>query len=150
MAASGPRPTAATGRPILYCAAVAHFLSPEWLADLDRAAAESPGLTAATADVALVVQQNVTDGPEGDRSWHVTVDHGKVRVEPGPAAQPDVTFTQDHATAVAVGTGQLSAQAAFMLGKLRVGGTVGLLVQHRDAFDGLDDVFAEVRAGTDY
>jgi putative sterol carrier protein len=150
VASKGARPTAAAGQPILYCAAVAHFLSPEWLADLDRAAAESPGLTAATADVALVVQQNVIDGPEGDQSWHVTVDHGKVRVEPGPAAQPDVTFTQDHATAVAVGTGQLSAQAAFMLGKLRVGGTVGLLVQHRDAFDGLDDVFAEVRAGTDY
>ena len=126
------------------------FLSPEWVTDLDRAASQNADLARATADVSIVVQQTVTDAPGGDHAWHVAVDHGSVRVLDGPAEAPDVTFTQDHATAVAVGTGTLSAQAAFMLGKLRVVGTVGLLVQHRDAFDGLDDVFAEVRSTTSY
>ena len=135
---------------ILYGDPMPAFLSPEWVAELDRAASADPGLAAATADVALTVQQTVIEGPNGDQSWHVSVDHGAVRVLAGPADAPDVTFTQDYATAVAVGTGELSAQAAFMLGKLLVGGTVDLLVQHRDAFDGIDDIFAEARSTTTY
>src|SRR5437773_4483230 len=101
---------------------MALYLSAEWLAEAHAAVSTSESLRAATADVALVVQQEVTGGPNGDTAYHVVVDHGAVSVVPGRAAEPDVTFTEDHATATAIGRGELSAQAAFMIGKLRVGG----------------------------
>lgn len=125
------------------------YLSAEWIDALDAAAQEDAALASATGRVALVIQQEVTGGPDGDVVWHVAVDHGSVRFLPGPAEAPDVTFQQDHATALAVGRGEQSAQTAFMIGKLRVGGDVGLLLEHQDAFGAVDDVFAAVRADTE-
>lgn len=126
------------------------YLSPEWLAKADQAVSSSASLRAATADVALVVQHKVTGGPGGDTAYHVVVDHGAVSVVPGPAAQPDVTFTEDHATAAAIGRGELSAQTAFMTGKLRVGGNLERLLLQQDAFTGIDDVFDDLRATTSW
>ncbi|MDQ6696650.1 MAG: SCP2 sterol-binding domain-containing protein [Actinomycetota bacterium] len=128
---------------------MATYLSTEWLAEADDAMSRSDSLRDATSGVALVIQQVVTGGPDGaDARYHVVVDHGAVSVVPGPAAQPDVTFTVDHATAAAIGRGDLSAQTAFMVGKLRVGGDLERLLTHQDAFSGIDDVFDELRAAT--
>jgi putative sterol carrier protein len=129
---------------------VARFASPEWIAELDRAVAADPALRRASAGVSLVVQQRVTDGPDGDASWHVVVDHGDARVVAGEAPQADVTFSQSYDTAAAIGRGELSAQTAFMIGKLRVGGNVELLMTHQATFDGVEDLFEAVRAGTEY
>lgn len=129
---------------------MARFLAPEWIDELDRAAGADEALRRATADVHLVVQQEVTGGPDGDAAYHVVVDAGSVAVRPGRAEDPDVTFCQDHATAVAVGRGDLSASAAFMVGRLRVGGDIGLLMAHADAFTDVHDTFAPVRATTEY
>jgi SCP-2 sterol transfer family len=129
---------------------VVRYLSPEWIAALDDAARADPALAAATHDVVLVVQQEVDGGPDGDAHWHVRLDHGDVRVLVGPAERADVVFRQDHATALAVARGELSAQTAFMIGKLRVSGDVDLLMAHHDLFDSVDDVFTAVRAVTEY
>lgn len=135
---------------------MATFLSSEWLDELDQAACASQALQSATADISLTVQQVVTGGNGGNRdtnestAYHVVVDHGSVRIRPGHADHFDVSFTQDRETATAVGRGDLSAQAAFMLGKLRVGGNVSLLMAHQATFAGIDDVFAEVRDRTTY
>lgn len=135
---------------------MAIFLSREWLDELDEAAASSQALRSATADVGLTVQQVVTPGDRGTAgggetaAYHVVVDHGSVRIRPGHADHFDVSFTQDRETATAVGRGELSAQAAFMLGRVRVGGDVSSLMAHQSTFAGLDDVFAEVRARTTY
>lgn len=137
-------------RPDRYPAAVARYLSPEWIAALDRAARSNDTLAEATRGIQLVIQQEVRDGPEGDTSWHLQIDDGSVRVLPGRAERADVVFTQDHATALAVGRGEVSAQTAFMVGQLRVGGNVGLLMEHHDAFDSVEDVFGPVRRATEY
>jgi putative sterol carrier protein len=129
---------------------VARFSSPEWIAELDRAVAADATLHRTSAGVSLVVQQTVTDGPDGDASWHVVVDDGTVRVHPGPAERADVTFRQSYATAGAIARGEMSAQTAFMIGELRVGGDVELLMTHQDTFDGVEDVFEAVRAGTEF
>ena len=125
------------------------YLSDEWIAALDAAASTDAGLATATRDVGLVIQQQVTGGPDGDVAWHVTLDHGHVRILPGTARHADVTFRHDHDTAQAVARGEISAQAAFMIGKLRVGGDGGLLLAHHDLFDSVEDVFASVRADTE-
>jgi putative sterol carrier protein len=129
---------------------VARFSSPEWIAELDRAVSGDARLAEASAGVSLVVQQTVSDGPDGDATWHVVVDDGAVRVRPGEAAEADVTFRQSYETAAAISRGELSAQSAFMVGELRVGGDVELLMTHQRTFDGVEDVFAAVRAGTEY
>lgn len=126
------------------------FASPEWIAALDGAVRASESLRDATADVAVTVGYTVTDRPDGDVSWHVVVDHGTVRVHPGPGDHSDITFTQDDETARSVGSGTISVQTAFMIGRLRIGGDTAKLMEYAPAFDGLADVFDELRASTTY
>jgi putative sterol carrier protein len=126
------------------------YLSDAWMHELDTAAKASERLRTAVAGVQLTVQQVIKDGPDGDVTFHLDIADGDVSVAQGVAADPDVTFTQDHATAVAIGRGELSAQAAFMAGRLRVGGNVALLMEQQRAFSGIDDVFADVRGRTSY
>jgi len=124
------------------------FLSPAWIAALDRAAAADEALAAATADVELVIEQRVTrdDGPA--TTYHVVLDHGTASVRPGPAPEPTVRFSQDAATARAIAAGERSAQRAFMAGDLQVGGDVRVLLDHAPLFAALGDTFAAVRADT--
>lgn len=129
---------------------VVAFLSDEWVAALDAAAASSAGLAQALAGVHLVVEQGVTGpGPDDVVTYHVTVDDGRVSVRPGPATAPTVRFRQDRATAAAIASGETSAQRAFMTGRLRVGGDLSVLANHGEALSELGDVFASVRAETE-
>ncbi len=125
------------------------FLSPAWLAALDEAARSNEALVRATADLRAVVEQEIADTPQGTVRYHVVFDRGIVRVATGPAEDPTVRFSQDHATALGIAAGTESAQRAFMTGRLRVGGDLRILLDHRDALTALDDVFAAVRAETD-
>jgi putative sterol carrier protein len=61
-----------------------------------------------------------------------------------------VTLTEDRSTAVAVARGERSAQEAFMDGEVRVGGDIGELLAAQAALARLGDVFASVRADTDF
>jgi hypothetical protein len=72
----------------------------------------------------LVVQQELTDT---GAAWFVELGGGPARVVAGTHPDPDVTFRQDAATAVAVNAGELTAQEAFLDGRLRVRGAVGRL-----------------------
>jgi putative sterol carrier protein len=129
---------------------MARFASPEWIDELDRAISADPALQQVDQAVSLVVEQTVTGGPGGDAVWHVVVAEGRVRVRSGRAPQADVTFSQTYDTAAAIARGELSAQTAFMIGELKVGGDVALLMAHQDTFDGVEDVFEVVRAGTEF
>ncbi|HSL58933.1 MAG TPA: SCP2 sterol-binding domain-containing protein [Acidimicrobiales bacterium] len=129
---------------------MARFLSAEWVADLDRAARTSAPLAAATADLDLVIEQVVTGGPDGDVAFHLVLRGGEARAVAGRADAPTITFTQPWAVARAVARGEESAQGSFMSGDLRVGGDVAALIAHQGALAGLDDVFADVRAATEW
>lgn len=129
---------------------MAAFGTDEWIAQLNDALTSSTELAAATADVTLTIGQHVTEGPNGDLVWTVVVNHGVAHAHSGSTDAPDVTFTQDYATAKAIATGDMSAQSAFMLGKLRIGGDVAKLMEHAAAFDALDDLFIDVRSHTTY
>jgi putative sterol carrier protein len=126
------------------------YLTPEWLDAAQRAVEADQHLAAATADVRLTVQQLVTDGPDGDVAYFVAIDRGAVRVGKGEAPAATVTFIQDWDTAAAIGRGVLSAQGAFMTGRIRVRGDLPELVEHGNLFGAVDDVFAELRAQTTY
>jgi hypothetical protein len=111
---------------------MAERFSPEWVATLDRAARGLLG-----SDERFVIQQVV-----GDDAWHVVLGPDGVRVQPGRAEAPDVTFTQDRATAEAIATGELSAGAALTAGRLTVRGDTARLTEHREALAALDEALA--------
>jgi len=122
---------------------VAEFLSDAWLADLARAATSAAG----PPGVTLVIQQQVQDERAGV-AYAIRIADGQVTVVPGHVDAADLTFTQDRATAVAIARGDLSAQVAFMAGRLRIGGDLRTVLQHAAALSAIADIFAEVRDDT--
>jgi hypothetical protein len=126
------------------------YLSPAWIDAAGAAVAGDGRLGAALAGVTLTIEQVVTGGPDGDVTWSLAVDDGKVALTPGPAARSDLRLTTDYATAAAVAAGELSAQRAFVEGRLRVGGDLSLLITHQRALAAVDDALAGVRARTTY
>jgi hypothetical protein len=129
---------------------VARYLTPEWFEAAQRALERSSTRAPAADDVRVVVQQTVTDGPDGEVAYHVIVDGGRVRIVSGAADDPTVTFIETWDTASAISRGELSAQGAFMSGLIRVRGDLPRLVECGNAFGGVDDALAEVRAQTTY
>lgn len=129
---------------------MARYLSPEWFDEINAAAGAAAELSDAAVGLRLVIQQVVTDGPEGDVRYAVRVEDGRVTVVPGEAADAAVTVTEDHATATAVACGELAAPAAFMTGRIRVTGDTGVLMEAQPALHRLDAVFAGVRERTTY
>ena len=126
------------------------FLSAEWLEQLAAEAAASDALRRASADVTVAIRQVVTGGPEGDVDYVVRLDRGSVSVSPGPDGPADVVITEDYATATAISQGLLTPAAAFAGSRLKLGGRVGLLVEHAPLFSALGGLFADVRAATTY
>jgi hypothetical protein len=121
---------------------MAGFLTDEWFEELDGAARRA----AVDPDLRLVVQQVVTDAGAPDLRYVVAVADGAVTVRRGAADEPDITFTQDRRTAEAIHRGELSAQTAFIEGRLRLGGDLRAVIDRAGALLAIDDVFASARA----
>jgi hypothetical protein len=129
---------------------VARYLSLGWIDDLTATAARHPELAAAAAGTTMRVTQVVRDGPEGDVIYHLEVDGERVSFGPGPAGDENVRFVQDWETAVAVATGELNAQEAFVTGRILLTGDHELLLANQPLFAALEPLFADVRARTTY
>ena len=121
---------------------MADFLTDAWLDELEAAAtgADVPPMPR------LALQQVVPDGPDGEVAYALVVEDGRVEVCRGRVENPDLVFTQDRATAEAIFLGELSAQAAFMQGRLRLGGDLRAVIDRAADLASVDDVFASVRA----
>lgn len=126
------------------------YLSLEWLRALSDAVGRNAHLAELATTHRIAVTQIVTDGPEGDVTYHLVVGDGAAAFGPGPAGDEDVRMEQDWETAVAVATGELNAQEAFLAGRVRLYGDQQLLLDSQPVFGALDGVFAEVRERTVY
>lgn len=113
---------------------------------MDEAASRSEALKSYGTE--LVIEQTVTGGPEGKRTYHIAFGAGSASVRPGSADEPTVAFTVPYERAAAIARGEDSALAAFMAGDLKLVGEVPVLLDHHEAFVALDDVFGEVRDRT--
>jgi hypothetical protein len=129
---------------------VLRYLSLDWLDALSDEVDRSDALNEAAAGHQIRVTQVVTDGPEGDVTYHLEVDGGKVRFGAGAADDEQVRFVQDWRTAVAVATGELNAQEAFISGRIKLLGDQQRLLDAVPVFAALDTVFSRVRERTDY
>lgn len=126
------------------------YLSPEWLDAAGEAISDSPGLRDATSELALTLEQTVTDGPDGTVCWHLVLDHGDAQLVPGPADRSDVRFRTTYRTAREIARGELAAPMAFIAGQLRVGGDLSLLTRHQRLLSTIGDVLVDVRKATTY
>ena len=126
------------------------YLSMQWITELAREVADSEQLAGLANTHSIGVTQIVTDGPEGTVTYHLAVGNGQVRFGAGPADPEDVRMEQDWGTTVAVATGELNAQEAFIGGRIRLAGNQQLLLESQSVFGALDAVFTTVRERTVY
>lgn len=119
----------------------------ETLAASDLAAA-SP--ERADADPGAVVQYEISGAPGGKARYALRFTTDGVTLDPGDHEDARARFTLDYDTAVLIAQGELSAQAAFMQGRLKLGGDVTVLIDQHAALDGLADVLADVRDRTEF
>jgi putative sterol carrier protein len=126
------------------------YLSGEWLDAAQRAIDASTAVRDAASGAAFIVQHVITGGSNGDVRYHVSVGADGVRIRSGEAAEPSVVFTEDYGTAAAISRGELSAQAAFMAGRIRVRGDLPALVEQSGALSDIEDALAGLRSETSY
>jgi putative sterol carrier protein len=74
-----------------------------------------------------IYQFNIT-GPGGG-TWSVDCTHPGGKVQPGSAASPKCTVAAVDQDFLAIVNGRLNAQMAFMSGKLRIQGDMGLALK---------------------
>ena len=124
---------------------MAEFLSQEWIAELDAAAAS----LRSGSDARLTIEQRIHGVPGlagADVIYHLVIEPSAARVASGAASAPDVTITTDYETARALHEGRTTAQHALVSGRYKVRGRLTAL----RVLTELDDAFAPVRARTTF
>lgn len=126
------------------------YLSLAWIRELSREVADSETLAELANEHSIGVTQVVTDGPEGDVTYHLQVRDGAATFGPGVADPEDVKMEQDWDTAVGIATGEANAQDAFINGRIRLFGNQQALMGAQPVFGALDNIFSTVRERTRY
>lgn len=67
-------------------------------------------------------------------TWHVKLADGNVSVNEGPAENPNITLTATDENWMQIVTGKLSGQTAFLTGKLKIKGDMGLAMKLQSVF----------------
>ena len=125
------------------------YLSDEWLDRAGEALAASGELSERTADLDLAIAYEVTGAPSGKIGYTIRFDHGTTSVATGSTDAP-VSFQLDYDTAADIAKGDLSAQAAFMQGRLKLVGDVNVLIRDGAVLDGVADALGALRSDTEF
>jgi putative sterol carrier protein len=117
------------------------FLSPEW-AELVKGALNADDAFRAAAGGAGATLQQVITGAGGETHYWITIGKGEIDMGVGDVEGPDATVTQSYETAVSLARSELSPVTAFMTGKIKVSGNMGLLLGLQGALTRLPVVMA--------
>jgi putative sterol carrier protein len=98
----------------------------------------------AAGTVAARVQQVITDDGGETRYWIVIAD-GAIDMGIGDLDPVDATITQSYDTAAALSKGELNAVTAFMTGKIKVAGNMGLLLGLQGALTRLPPAMSSIQ-----
>lgn len=126
------------------------YLSADWIQAVSDAVATDTTLQQLASIHLVGLTQVVTGTPHGDVTYHLQVRDGVARLDTGVASPEDVRFTEPYDTAVAVATGVLNAQEAFINGHIKFVGDHQKLIDAGDVFAALNPIFDNVRQLTDY
>jgi len=119
------------------------FLSAEWTQELEKRLNASEAFKAASASADVTIQ-NVINTPDGPKRYWMRFESGSVKLEAGDAEKADATIEQDYETAVALAKNELNPVSAFMTGKIRINGSMMLLMQLQGALSELAKEMQEI------
>jgi putative sterol carrier protein len=108
------------------------FLTEEWAQALKEALNADEAFTAAAAATPARLQQVITADGADTRYWIVIAD-GAIDMGVGELPDPDATITQGYESAVALAKNELNPVTAFMTGKIKIAGNMGLLLSLQGA-----------------
>jgi len=112
------------------------FLSDGWAEALKQELNQSDAFRQAAAGQKATIQQVITGG-DGDTHYWITIADGQIDLGVGDVEGEDATITQSYDAAAALAKGELSPVTAFMTGKLKIAGNMGLIL-------GLQGVLAQL------
>ena len=134
------------------------FLSDAWVLAVDEALAT---LAPLAFEPPITIEYRISGGPEGDRTHRITLgpagigahrppgsDGGEHRDHSADVTDPTVTLSVDWELALDINQGKVSAQEAFLDGRIRLAGDPSALLTHQDQLNGIDDVVASIRVRT--
>lgn len=117
------------------------FLSPEWAEKVKEALNADEAFRTAAGGASASLQQVIT-GPEGETHYWITIGGGEIDMGVGDVEGPDATVSQSYDTAVSLAKSELSPVTAFMTGKIKVTGNMGMLLGLQGALTRLPVVMA--------
>ena len=123
------------------------FLSTEWADAVKAELNANDAFRQAAASQQATIQQ-VISSSEGDTHYWIVIADGAIDMGVGDAASADATITQSYDTAVKLAKSELSVVTAFMTGKVKVAGNMGLLMGLQGALSQLPNAMQAVE--TDY
>lgn len=123
------------------------FLSTEWADAVKAELNANEAFRQASASQQATIQQIISSG-EGDTHYWIEIAEGTIDMGVGDADGPDATITQSYETAVKLAKSELSVVTAFMTGKVKVAGNMGLLMGLQGALSQLPAAMQAV--DTDY
>jgi putative sterol carrier protein len=123
------------------------FLSTEWADAVKAELNTNDAFRQAAASQQATIQQVITS-EEGDTHYWIVIADGAIDMGVGDADAPDATITQSYDTAVKLAKSELSVVTAFMTGKVKVAGNMGMLMGLQGALSQLPTAMQTVE--TDY
>ena len=110
------------------------FMSDEYLKEVETRLNSHEGFQSAAKGQSAKLQQEITGAPEGDVRYWWQIDNGKASLGRGDLEGAEATMTQNYETAVAMSKGEITGQAAFMQGKMKISGNLMKMMQLQAAF----------------
>lgn len=119
------------------------FLSPEWAETLKTELNADAAFRQAAAGQHATIQQ-VISGPAGDTHYWIKIEDGTIDMGLSDVDDADATITQSYDTAVRLAKSELSAVTAFMTGKIKIAGNMGMLLGLQGALAQLPSAMAKI------
>jgi len=118
------------------------LLSDEWADEVMEAVNAGEDFAQAAGTQSARIQQVIArDGAEPAHYWTIVHD-GKIELGTGDIDNVDATITQSYATAVALAKREVNPVTAFMMGKVKIDGNMGMLMGLAGALGKLADAMS--------
>ncbi|MGZ5297844.1 MAG: SCP2 sterol-binding domain-containing protein [Actinomycetota bacterium] len=119
------------------------FLSEEWAQALKAELNSREGFKEAAAGKTATIQQ-VIGGGDGETHYWISLADGAIDMGIGDADGADATITETYDTAVALAKSELSPVTAFMTGKVKIAGNMGMLLGLQNVLSMLPGAMAAI------